>query len=450
DRDGLLERFDKFLAIAAKHGISVMPVLFDDCGFSATGASDQVNPHAGKQADPIPGVHNSRWVPSPGPAMVRDRSTYGRLEVYVKGMIGRFAKDERILLWDLYNEPGNSGLGDESYLLVEASFGWAREVGPTQPLTVGTAGAQVVSPGGKIDTRRLELSDVNTFHTYGPRKAMAHDIAHFKRLGRPVLCTEWMARTLGSNWAADLPLLKDEKVGCYNWGLVKGRTQTHYPWSNKPWTKEPAVWFCDLFHADGTPYDENEIKVIGTLTGQARSASSKVGGVPVAKVLERLGAKLELGSEVKDLDRYSTHFDRTDPNRDGKHTKEEFVDKGRYMTPRARAGIFRAADGNADGVVTKAEYVLNRIITDEAKAIVQAMDDDEDGLVKRAEFVKHAAKLLADHELAEQVYNAFDANADGAIIIPEYLRVWGQWARAGRQPAERRIAARRAKLAECP
>ncbi|MHC4179941.1 MAG: family 16 glycoside hydrolase [Planctomycetota bacterium] len=179
-----------------------------------------------------------------------------------------------------------------------------------------------------------------------------------------------------------------------------------------------------------------------------RNVLLKIGDVPVAEVLERLGAKLEPGAETKELDAYSSHFDRTDPNRDGKHTKEEYVDKGGYMTPQARAGIFRAADGNADGVVTKAEYVLNRIITDEAKVIVGGMDDDNDGLVERAEFVNHAAKLLSDRGLAEQVYAAFDANADGGITIPEYLRVWGQWARAGRKPAEERIAARRAELAD--
>ncbi|MCP4260592.1 MAG: hypothetical protein GY774_24150 [Planctomycetes bacterium] len=175
----------------------------------------------------------------------------------------------------------------------------------------------------------------------------------------------------------------------------------------------------------------------------ARNAPTKVGNVPVANVLQRLGAKLERGCSTKEFDGYSSHFDRTDPDRDGKHTRAEYVDKGGYMTPQARAGIFQAADGNADGVVTKAEYVLNRIITDEAKAIVQRMDDDKDGLVERAEFVKHAAKLLSDLELAEQVYAALDANADGGIPIPEYLRVWGQWARAGRKSAEERIAAQR-------
>jgi Ca2+-binding EF-hand superfamily protein len=179
-----------------------------------------------------------------------------------------------------------------------------------------------------------------------------------------------------------------------------------------------------------------------------RDAPAKVGSVPGAEVLQRLGAKLESGTTSKLLDDYVIHFDRTDPNRDGKHTREEYVENGRYMTPQARAGIFRAADGNADGVVTRAEYVLNRIITDEAKAIVQGMDDDEDGLVERTEFVKHSTKLLSSQELAEQVFATLDANADGGIPIPEYLQIWGKWARVGQKSAEERIAARRAKLAE--
>ncbi len=192
-------------------------------------------------------------------------------------------------------------------------------------------------------------------------------------------------------------------------------------------------------------------------SSQTRRVPIQVGGVPAAGILQQLGAELELGSTSEVLDSYSNHFDRTDPDKDGKHTKAEYVDNGGYMTPQARAGIFRAADGNADGVVTKAEYVLNRIITDEAKAIVQGMDDDKDGLVERAEFVKYATKLLSDVDLAEQVYAALDANGDGGIPIPEYLRIWGQWARAGQKPAEERIAARRAELsglakapANCP
>jgi len=185
---------------------------------------------------------------------------------------------------------------------------------------------------------------------------------------------------------------------------------------------------------------------------QARpSTSSKtvtVGDVPVASVLKRLGANLERGTASRTLDDHSRLFDRTDSNRDGKHTTTEYVENGRYLTPQARSGIFRAADGNGDGVVTKAEYILNRIITDEAKRIVQEMDDDRDGRVERAEFLKHSTKLLSDKTLAVQVFSALDRNADGVILVPEYLRVWGQWARAGTSSAEKRIAARRAELVD--
>ena len=174
----------------------------------------------------------------------------------------------------------------------------------------------------------------------------------------------------------------------------------------------------------------------------------KVGETPVSDVLEQLGAKQEQGAEAEELNAYASHFDRTDPNKDGQHTREEYVENGGYMTPQARAGIFRAADGNGDDIVTRDEYILNRIITDEAKAIVQGMDDDKDGSIERAEFITHAAELLSDPELAEHVYTAFDANADGGITIPEYLRVWGQWARDAQPSAEERIAARRAKLEE--
>jgi Ca2+-binding EF-hand superfamily protein len=172
-----------------------------------------------------------------------------------------------------------------------------------------------------------------------------------------------------------------------------------------------------------------------------RNEREKIGDTGVADVLQRLGAKLEQGISARQLDDYANHFDRADPNRDGKHTKEEFVEKGFYMTPQARAGIFRAADSNADGVVAKPEYILNRIITDEGKAIVQGMDDDQDGVVERAEFVKHATQLLSNDQLAEQVFAALDTNADGVIPIPEYLRVWGRWARADGKTAVERIAA---------
>jgi len=182
-------------------------------------------------------------------------------------------------------------------------------------------------------------------------------------------------------------------------------------------------------------------------SGTGKQPETKVNGVPVSELMKRLGFKMEAGVSLQLLDSYADHFDRTDPNRDGKHTKAEYVDGGRYMTPQARAGIFNAADENQDRVVTRSEYVLNRIITDEGKEIIQAMDSNRNGTVESAEFVHHSAERLGDVNLATAFFQILDRNGDGAIHIPEYLRVWGQLAREGRGDANERIKRQRERLA---
>ena len=41
-----------------------------------------------------------------------------------------------------------------------------------------------------------------------------------------------------------------------------------------------------------------------------------------------------------------------------------------------------------------------------------------------------ASGKLKDQKLANEVFKAMDTNGDGELIIPEYLRVWGRWARS--------------------
>lgn len=170
----------------------------------------------------------------------------------------------------------------------------------------------------------------------------------------------------------------------------------------------------------------------------------EIGGHEIAKILTMLGAKRDVGATDEQLRSYASHFDRSDPDRDGKHTRAEYVDGGRYMTPQARAGIFGATDNNADDVVTRVEYVLNRIITDEAKAIVQRTDADRNGEVTRAEFVEGSP--IKDKTLAGAVYDGLDTSGDGVITLPEYLRVWGGWARPNYKAQEAALAVRLAKV----
>ena len=191
-----------------------------------------------------------------------------------------------------------------------------------------------------------------------------------------------------------------------------------------------AVLFLSTFHA-----------VVAEQTPGKAPDQVKIGGATVASILEQLGARMEHGVPSKQMEGYSRHFSLLDKDGDGRHSKVEYIENGNYLTPQARRGIFGAADNNKDGFVTKAEYTLNRIITDEAKAIVQAMDDDKDGVVKRPEFLKHAKGKLSNVELTGKVFAALDTDGNGVLLVPEYLRTWGQWARAGQKSPEQRLAA---------
>jgi len=257
---GLKNRLGKFLALADRHGLTVTLVLFDDCAF---GDPPQTEPYLGKQRDPIPGMIAPSWTPSPGLRAVTDRTAWPDLEKYVKDLVGSIGRDKRVLMWDLYNEPGNSGMGNRSLPLVEATFAWARAAGPSQPLTMGPWGGPA-----EISRRQMELSDVISFHFYGNYDGLRNQIASYKKQLRPVINTEWMARLQGSRWETDLPLFKREAVGCYSWGLVNGRTQCQFAWYHKRGTPEPKVWFHDLFHADGRPYDAKELEAIRKTTAR--------------------------------------------------------------------------------------------------------------------------------------------------------------------------------------
>ena len=203
------------------------------------------------------GWYANGWTPSPGHGMVRDPKTWPRLEKYVKDIITSFKDDRRVWVWDLYNEPTNSGLGSVSVPLVRKVFAWAREAGPSQPLTVGRWNGN-----RKLNEIISQESDVVTFHQYANAKALGRIITDLQKQGRPIICTEWMVRTLGSRFRTYLPIFLKARVGCMHWGLLNGKTQTHYAWGSKAGAPEPKVWFVDLYRKDHTPYDPKEIETI--------------------------------------------------------------------------------------------------------------------------------------------------------------------------------------------
>ena len=253
DPAGFIDRINRFLEIASGKGIKPMFVFFDDCWNSTF--------KPGRQPGPIPGVHNSGWVQSPGSSKVLDPSTWGPLEDYVKGILNAFGDDDRILLWDLYNEPGNNDLEKKSWGLLKEIFRWARDAGPSQPISVG-----VWFDNDELNDFQLSNSDIITFHDYHDATHLEGQIHRLKEHGRPLICTEYMARTNGSFFRTSLPVLKRENVGCINWGLVDGKTQTKYPWGSKEGSAEPELWFHEIFCGDGTPYLQDEVDLIRKFT----------------------------------------------------------------------------------------------------------------------------------------------------------------------------------------
>lgn len=267
-------RIDEFLSIAAKHHIRPILVLFDSCW--------DPNPHLGPQHPPIPGIHNSGWVQSPGKDRLMNPAVEPELKAYVVGVVGAFGQDSRVLAWDIWNEPDNNGRDRDQDVpakvrrvneLLPHAFAWARSAHPMQPLTSSVWKGTWSDPEKESETVKIQLaeSDVISFHNYEWPERFEARIAELRSLGRPIICTEYMARGNGSTFDTILPIAKREHVGAINWGLVAGKTQTYLPWDSwrRPYVNEqPTVWFHEVFRQDGSPYRQREIDVIRNLTGR--------------------------------------------------------------------------------------------------------------------------------------------------------------------------------------
>jgi hypothetical protein len=284
DPGGYRKRIDRFLSVAKRHHIRPIFVLFDSCW--------DPFPEMFHQRPPQPGIHNSRWVQSPGANALADPKQEARILDYVANVILAFADDDRILAWDVWNEPDNTN--DSSYgrveqpkklQLVEALlpkvFQYARSGRPSQPLTSGVWRGDWSSPDKltAIQKIQLEQSDIFSFHSYDPPEEFEKRVGWLQQWKRPIICTEFMARPQGSTFEAILPVAKRLKVGAINWGFVAGKTQTWLPWDSwqKPYTgdRQPTVWFHDIFRSTGVPYSQAEVDFIkGIIAGSAAKTKS--------------------------------------------------------------------------------------------------------------------------------------------------------------------------------
>jgi hypothetical protein len=255
DPEGFKDRMNRYLTISRSHGIYTTFVFFDDCW----------NPVSKPGPQPLPktGIHNSGWIQDPSVDLRSDTtSLYPWLEEYVKDILNTFSDDSRVVIWDLYNEPGNSGHLNKSLPLLKNVFKWAREVNPSQPLTVGIWHLDLHD----LNKFQIENSDIISYHQYEDKEKHLVWIKFLKFQGRPLMCGEYMARHFNSTFQNILPMLKEEDIIAINWGFVAGKTNTIYKW-DEPVTdgSEPDLWFHDILRKDGTPYDTTEIKTIRSI-----------------------------------------------------------------------------------------------------------------------------------------------------------------------------------------
>jgi hypothetical protein len=275
DTEGFKDRVGQFLTMCDNHQVKPMFVLFDSCW--------DPHPKLGLQRAPVQGVHNSGWVQGPGADALLDSTQYPRLREYVEGIVAAFANDRRVLAWDIWNEPDN--INDASYgpnggkqepeeklqyicELLPRVFSWTRSAKPQQPLTSGVWRGDWSSPErlDPIHKIQLEQSDIISFHNYDPPEEFEKRVHWLEHYGRPILCTEYMARGQGNRFENILPIAKKFNVGVINWGSVAGKSQTYLPWDSwqKPYVngREPEVWFHDIFQSDGKPYRPEELLIL--------------------------------------------------------------------------------------------------------------------------------------------------------------------------------------------
>ncbi len=285
DPNGFKKRIDRFLSVAKKHHIKPIFVFFDSCW--------DPFPESFHQRPPQPGIHNSRWVQSPGAKAMADKNQEARILDYVLNVVLAFADDDRILAWDVWNEPDNPNTSSYGRVenpnklkLVEALlpkvFQYARSGRPSQPLTSGVWQGDYSSPDKltPIQKVQLEQSDIISFHSYDKPEEFEKRVQWLQQWKRPILCTEYMARPQGSTFETILPIAQKHKVAAINWGFVAGKSQTWLPWDSwkTPYVgdRQPPVWFHDIFRLNGAPYNQAEVDFIKSITsGKAKAATAK-------------------------------------------------------------------------------------------------------------------------------------------------------------------------------
>lgn len=281
EHDGFLERFDRFLDLAAKYGLSVMVVLAND-GMPPAGPGRRIPAigeqvwdwgyHGGKKVSP----HSVQTEPCPH-FYLDDPATAEEYYAFVAEMVRLHKDDSRILIWDVYNEAGHSNRKILTIPHLKRMFETVRAEDPVQPLTACVCPRRVPTELPEVERIAFDNSDLISYHYYHAYESHLRIIKHLKKAGRPLLNTEWLCRCFHNTVFDLFPLFAMERIGCYNWGFVAGKYQTYEPWelvwenyaSGRFTDVDFTKWFHDLYRPNHRPYDPKEIDLIKRVAAMA-------------------------------------------------------------------------------------------------------------------------------------------------------------------------------------
>ena len=237
-KEALMQDIEDFLTRADKYGIKTEFVFFDDCWNQPP--ADLLSPDYQYPA-PIPGVHNSRWLVSPGENVRQHYAEYqDRLKAYVQDMVNAHKDDKRIAFWETYNEPNNS---PETKRLLQDAYDWVHETGTSIPLTATGRGFS-----GE------PYSDFKSWHEY----------SNYDYTGAPEeLNTECMNR-LGQSIPGIVEHFKD-KTGFIFWEFGIGRDNCRFAWGENrdhPRKDETPKPFHGMVYPDGHPWSVDDVKAL--------------------------------------------------------------------------------------------------------------------------------------------------------------------------------------------
>lgn len=277
-----LKNFERYISLCASYGISCMIVLANDCMPPKTELWKM--PDIGEQHYDI-GYHGGRkhsqhgrhTGPAPHFYLDNEESRKKYFDM-VKEIVTLYKDDQRILMWDVFNEPGNSQRSGITLPILKSMFEIVREINPSQPIT---AAAWCCNKNCEFDMPEdvfaIENSDIITYHNYGRYEEHIRVIKFLKQFNRPLINTEWLARCTDNTVFDNFPLFYLENIGCYNWGFVAGKYQTyepyeaHWQWYNddKNAPIDFTKWFHDLYRPSLRPYDPKETELISRLCALA-------------------------------------------------------------------------------------------------------------------------------------------------------------------------------------